>query len=81
MKFYVGIQGAVRGSPGDSKPCGVVTGRWGCGVFGGDETLKFCIQWLICSFVGVSMTFHTNSEESQRELRGLVRHMGHLTCF
>ena len=30
-------------------PRSFVTGRWGCGAFGGDVELKFVIQWGCCS--------------------------------
>lgn len=35
----------------------VVTGRWGCGVFGGDDELKFIIQWLAASACKKSMVY------------------------
>lgn len=27
----------------------VCTGKWGCGINGGDEVLKFLVQWIACS--------------------------------
>eukprot|EP00457_Paulinella_chromatophora_P003846 gb/GEZN01003854.1/.p1 GENE.gb/GEZN01003854.1/~~gb/GEZN01003854.1/.p1 ORF type:complete len:687 (+),score=76.50 gb/GEZN01003854.1/:231-2063(+) len=33
----------------DAPPGWIATGAWGCGVFGGDPQLKFCLQWLAAS--------------------------------
>jgi len=46
--MYTGIKGAHEAAAklGLSSVC---TGRWGCGAYGGDEILKFCIQWIACS--------------------------------
>jgi hypothetical protein len=41
----------------------VYTGRWGCGVYQADETLKFLIQWIACSEVGINMRFFTAPEK------------------
>ena len=30
----------------------IVTGRWGCGAFGGDEELKLLVQWMAASVAG-----------------------------
>lgn len=39
---------------------GIASGKWGCGVFGGDPTLKFIQQWIAASLVGkeVSWSFY-----------------------
>jgi hypothetical protein len=57
------------------KPERIVTGRWGCGVFGADEYLKFCIQWVICSFMRVPMTFFTVDHSTQKELQVMSRQL------
>eukprot|EP00762_Andalucia_godoyi_P008037 ANDGO_03483.mRNA.1 Poly(ADP-ribose) glycohydrolase len=41
FKAYVGFSMSTDGL--------LVTGRWGCGVFGGDDQLKFVIQWIAAS--------------------------------
>jgi poly(ADP-ribose) glycohydrolase len=45
LKAVVGFSGA---------PGAIVTGRWGCGAFGGNDQLKFLIQWMAAALVGVS---------------------------
>lgn len=35
----------------------IVTGNWGCGVFGGNRTLKSTLQWLAASAAGHDMTY------------------------
>ena len=49
--MYVGIQGACAIN-GDELSR-VFTGKWGCGVFKGDEYVKFCVQWMVCSDLGL----------------------------
>ena len=63
------------------KPERIFTGRWGCGIFGANEYLKFCIQWIICSFMGVSMVFYTDEEHTRKELRAMVRNLEKKTTF
>lgn len=46
--FYVDGAGSK-----DHEDDGVVTGNWGCGVFGGDPELKAMIQWLAASQVPI----------------------------
>lgn len=48
-KMYVGLS-AVQERTIEKK---VFTGRWGCGVFGADEWLKFCLQWAAASICGL----------------------------
>lgn len=35
----------------------VTTGNWGCGAFGGDLRIKFLVQWVACSLVGLDMIY------------------------
>ena len=60
-KLYVGVEGALSvaqsGNNAQSGTSRVFTGKWGCGVFGGDEYLKFCLQWAVCSDLGLQMHF------------------------
>lgn len=41
---------------------GVCTGRWGCGVFKGDQYLKFMIQWIACSLGNRFMIYMAQDE-------------------
>ena len=40
----------------------VITGRWGCGAFGGDEQLKLLIQWIAATEAGRDMVFITDQK-------------------
>lgn len=40
----------------------VVTGKWGCGIFGGTPILKFIIQWIAASECRKSMKFCTMND-------------------
>jgi len=42
----------------DSMP--IVTGRWGCGAFGGDEYLKLLIQWVAATEANRDMVYITD---------------------
>ena len=76
QKFFVGIDQMLSpAAPECYRPSLVVTGRWGCGVFGADEHLKFCLQWIICSFCGVPMQFVTSDSTSRREMQIMARHL------
>lgn len=41
----------------DSKE-GIASGKWGCGVFGGDPYLKSILQWIAASLVGKPVFIH-----------------------
>ena len=45
-KANVGFEGAGLEADEDTP---IVSGRWGCGAFKGDEELKFLIQWVAAS--------------------------------
>ncbi len=64
-KFFVGIDRACCSAFG-WQPQKIYTGRWGCGVYGADEYLKFCIQWLICSYCGVDMIFMAGDADTKK---------------
>jgi len=55
QKMYVGVEGACALANYNLKY--LYTGKWGCGIFGGDEYLKFCVQWMVCSHLGLEMKF------------------------
>lgn len=60
-KMRVGLKAAMQDSRGVKD---VYTGAWGRGVFKGDKTLKFCLQWIACSQLRVAMRF---TEEDQKD--------------
>ena len=37
----------------------VITGKWGCGVFGGIPVIKIVMQWIAASLSGRDMVFTT----------------------
>lgn len=45
LKCYAGLMDGSEGRV-------VVSGNWGCGVFGGDLQLKMIIQWIACTLAG-----------------------------
>ena len=50
----------------------IVTGRWGCGAFGGDDELKFLIQWVAASEANREMVFLTDTEQKVKDFRLLA---------
>ena len=50
----------------------IVTGRWGCGAFGGDDELKFLIQWVAASEANREMIFLTDTEQKVKDFRLLA---------
>ncbi|KAK4747734.1 hypothetical protein SAY87_014320 [Trapa incisa] len=53
---------------------GIVTGNWGCGVFGGDPQLKAMIQWLAASqALRSSMTYYTFGLEAVEDLEEVTK--------
>lgn len=52
-KAYIGF----LGDPSDTLERPVVTGNWGCGMFGGDHQLKACLQWMAASVAGKSLVY------------------------
>lgn len=61
-KMLIGIKATDFSSDAEM---GICTGRWGCGVFGGDVYLKFLIQWIACSIANKNMTFMCQEEEQK----------------
>ena len=71
-KAYIGFKGLhKRNPPAEEKaikdfenlPEGklkkVITGNWGCGVFGGCPEIKFLIQWIAASKCGRDLVYTT----------------------
>ncbi|CAG9326326.1 unnamed protein product [Blepharisma stoltei] len=73
-KAFIGFMG----DPGDMKWRDIVTGRWGCGAFYGNEQLKFLIQWVAASGAGRNMYFlpwEMKNVEQLLEFKELVQNM------
>lgn len=52
----------------------IVTGKWGCGMFGGDPELKFIIQWVVASVLDKEMAFMTfNDTDLTVKIENLVQ--------
>ena len=67
--------GLTSGFEGGGVKKVVFTGRWGCGVFGGNEWLKFCLQWAACSISKAEMVFSHDDESTRNELRALSHNL------
>lgn len=52
---------------------GVITGRWGCGAFAGNDQLKFIIQWLAASALGKEMYFLPWDMQDLNDLRAFIQ--------
>ncbi|KAH3757442.1 poly glycohydrolase family protein [Pelomyxa schiedti] len=55
--------------------CKIVTGHWGCGVFGGSRHLKSMIQYLASSHAGRTLHYHTQDYVFDEELQQVVTHL------
>jgi len=55
-KAYVGFSAQDPQGSETKKP--ISTGKWGCGLFGGDAQLKFLIQWIAASRAKRNMLFY-----------------------
>ena len=53
----------------------IVTGRWGCGAFKGDEHLKLLIQWVAATEANRDMVYITDEEAKVKELQVMVREL------
>jgi hypothetical protein len=58
FQAYAGFSSPSSG-PSSSSSIPVASGKWGCGAFGGDPTLKAILQWLACSAAGRPLAFFT----------------------
>ena len=68
-KAYVGFMGDAE----DRVNRDIATGRWGCGAFGGDDRLKFVIQWLAASAAGKNMQFLPWDMKGVQEVKQFVQ--------
>ena len=59
----------------------VVTGRWGCGEFGGYFPLKFLIMWIAASMASRRMIICTLRDESTYQIRDIVERFKNLTAL
>lgn len=67
-KAYVGFSGDVH----DGINRDIISGRWGCGAFGGDENLKFIIQWLAASACQKELYFLLWDMQNPHELQQFI---------
>ena len=51
----------------------IVTGRWGCGAFKGDEFLKFIVQWIAASEANREMVYITENKDFIFDIEMLVK--------
>lgn len=49
IKSYVGFRGVPTDPNFEEKISSIVTGNWGCGMFGGKPEIKILIQWIAAS--------------------------------
>lgn len=76
-KAYAGFNGAGYRCEEEVAVC---SGKWGCGAFGGDEDLKFLIQWIAASEAGRELIYITDAESKIEELeRVKTELLGHST--
>lgn len=61
IKFITGLQGNA-----DLKLNSCSTGKWGCGVFGGNVYIKFLIQFLACLFADIEFQFSCYHDEENK---------------
>ena len=59
-KAFIGFSGVtIDPAFEEEKRLKVITGKWGCGIFGGMPELKLLIQWIAASMSGREMIFTT----------------------
>ena len=57
-------------SPAQNK---ILTGKWGCGVFGGNVHLKFLLQWIAASECEKQMKFCTMGDSKLKDAEKLLK--------
>ena len=73
-KAYVGFKGNRHEEDRELRP--VVTGKWGCGEFGGFPPLKVLLQWIAASKAGrtiVITTFHDSSLQDLEKIMNIYK--------
>jgi len=71
-KAYIGFYGDPSEISGHQRKA-LSTGPWGCGVFKGDEQLKFLLQWIAASRAGRKMVYHCSDLAKKRELECVIQ--------
>jgi len=71
LKAYVACLGDPSDKTGKKAPA-LVTGNWGCGMWGGDPQLKFLVQWLVASASERELVYHPFGEERLEELEETI---------
>lgn len=71
-KAYVGFYGDSNEISGIHRKA-LSTGPWGCGVFKGDEQLKFLLQWIAASRAGRKMVYHCSNISKKRDIEDVIQ--------
>ena len=74
-KAYIGFRPTLNSPQKDGRPTAVATGNWGCGIFGGNKTLKFIIQWMAASCAGRDLLYLTFYDEKLASDLNKVKNM------
>ena len=73
IKFITGLQGNKKDIL-NYKFNFCATGKWGCGVFGGNIYIKFLIQFLACLFSNIGFNFSCfNNKNNQYYLNNFIK--------
>jgi len=73
-KCYSGFINDVTSKSSDKKPS-IATGRWGCGVYGGDARLKLYIQWIGATLANKSLIWYNFGDKDGQLLESIVERM------
>ena len=69
-KAYVGF---FDNNDSEANNLPVNTGKWGCGVFGGDLHLKTLLQWVVASECGRNMIFYLSGDRSMEDFGAIIQ--------
>ncbi len=59
IKSYVGFRGVQSDPDFEESKSFIVTGNWGCGMFGGKPEIKILVQWIAASLSGRELIYTT----------------------
>lgn len=78
-KAYAGFLGDPQERDGPEGNIPVNTGKWGCGMFGGNPQLKSLIQWAAASETERDMFFYAFGDATLEKFQTVVDKFGKLT--
>lgn len=79
-KAFIGFSGKHKSfAENNENKKKIVTGKWGCGVFGGDSQLKFIIQWLAASINEREMWFFRLKDPKLSDINIIIENMKNKT--